>query len=339
MRTATIHVVCNGELYDHKALRRDLERRGHTFRSGSDVEVLVHLYEERGPAFVEGLRGMFALALWDANERRLVLARDPFGIKPLVYAHTQRRLVVRLRAEGAAGAAGLPARHRPAGGRGLPRAQRRPRPADDLPRGAQARARPAADRRPGRPAPRALRPPPSARRDRAARRAARSARGRDARAPGELGAGASGRRRTRRRAALRRCRLEPDHRARRHPAQDVQHRLRRRGVRRARRRARGRRALRDRAPRAAARSRSGGRARGRRRELRRALRRRHRAAVLAARPLRRRARQGGAHGRGRRRAVRRLSDLRRRPSRHVGSARRRACWLPRLPNGRARPGA
>ena len=89
----SVHVVCNGELYDHKALRRELERRGHTFRTGSDVEVLVHLYEERGPAFVEGLRGMFAVALWDARARRLVLARDPFGIKPLVHALIGRRLV------------------------------------------------------------------------------------------------------------------------------------------------------------------------------------------------------------------------------------------------------
>jgi len=89
----SVHVVCNGELYDHRALRRDLERRGHTFRTGSDVEVLVHLYEERGPAFVEGLRGMFALALWDLSRRRLVLARDPFGIKPLVHGTVGGRLV------------------------------------------------------------------------------------------------------------------------------------------------------------------------------------------------------------------------------------------------------
>ena len=87
-----IHVIANGELYDHRALRRRLERRGHRFRTGSDIEVLVHLYEERGPAFVEDLRGMFAVALWDQSRGRLVLARDPFGIKPIVYAELGRRL-------------------------------------------------------------------------------------------------------------------------------------------------------------------------------------------------------------------------------------------------------
>lgn len=89
----SVHVVANGELYDHRVLRRALERRGHTFRTGSDVEVLVHLYEERGPAFVDGVRGMFAVALWDARRRTLVLARDPYGIKPLVHAQLGRRLV------------------------------------------------------------------------------------------------------------------------------------------------------------------------------------------------------------------------------------------------------
>ncbi|MDA0174120.1 asparagine synthase (glutamine-hydrolyzing) [Solirubrobacter taibaiensis] len=88
----SIRVVANGELYDHRALRRGLERRGHTFRTGSDIEVLVHLYEEHGPAFVEGLRGMFAVALWDSRRRTFVLARDPYGIKPLVYARLGRRL-------------------------------------------------------------------------------------------------------------------------------------------------------------------------------------------------------------------------------------------------------
>src|ERR687886_2341246 len=81
----TVHVVQNGELYEHRRLQADLERRGHRFASHCDTEVLPHLYEERGARFAEGLRGMFAIALWDARERRLLLARDPFGIKPLYY--------------------------------------------------------------------------------------------------------------------------------------------------------------------------------------------------------------------------------------------------------------
>jgi asparagine synthase (glutamine-hydrolysing) len=81
----TVHVVQNGELYEHRRLQAELERRGHRFASHCDTEVLPHLYEERGARFAEGLRGMFAIAVWDARERRLLLARDPFGIKPLYY--------------------------------------------------------------------------------------------------------------------------------------------------------------------------------------------------------------------------------------------------------------
>jgi len=76
----------NGEIYNYKALRKELTDHGYKFHTQSDTEVLLHLYAEKGEDMVHDLRGMFAFTIWDENKRALFLARDPYGIKPLYYA-------------------------------------------------------------------------------------------------------------------------------------------------------------------------------------------------------------------------------------------------------------
>src|SRR5687767_1961486 len=89
----TIWIVFNGEIYNHADIRPDLESAGHQYRTRSDTETIVHAYEQWGDACVERLRGMFAFAIWDAPHRRLLLARDRLGVKPLYWTVAHGRLL------------------------------------------------------------------------------------------------------------------------------------------------------------------------------------------------------------------------------------------------------
>src|SRR6185503_16280340 len=82
----SVWISFNGEIYNHAELRPGLEARGHRYKTRSDTETILHLYEELGERCVERLSGMFAFAIWDENRRLLLLARDRLGIKPLYYA-------------------------------------------------------------------------------------------------------------------------------------------------------------------------------------------------------------------------------------------------------------
>jgi asparagine synthase (glutamine-hydrolysing) len=88
----SVVIVFNGEIYNHESLHAELQAKGHRFRTRSDTEVLVHLYEDHGEGLLQRLRGMFAFAIWDRRRRRLLLARDHFGQKPMFYTEAGGRL-------------------------------------------------------------------------------------------------------------------------------------------------------------------------------------------------------------------------------------------------------
>jgi asparagine synthase (glutamine-hydrolysing) len=104
-----LRITFNGEIYNYRALRRELEGKGVRFRSESDTEVLLHLYADRGMDMVHALRGMYAFGIWDERREGIFLARDPFGIKPLYYTNdgTTLRFASQVKALAAGGGVNL----------------------------------------------------------------------------------------------------------------------------------------------------------------------------------------------------------------------------------------
>ena len=91
--TTRVWLVFNGEIYNHAALREGLETRGHSYRSRSDSETILHLYEERGLDFVHDIEGDYGIAIWDEKSEQLVLVRDRIGVKPLYFYHKDGRFI------------------------------------------------------------------------------------------------------------------------------------------------------------------------------------------------------------------------------------------------------
>ena len=89
----TLWIVFNGEIFNYIELRPDLERRGHRFTTNCDTEIILHLYEDYGPDCLKYLNGQFAIAIWDARQRRLFLARDRMGIRPVFYTLQNDQLI------------------------------------------------------------------------------------------------------------------------------------------------------------------------------------------------------------------------------------------------------
>jgi len=118
-RDGSLTIVYNGEIYNYRALRKDLVAQGEIFTSESDTEVLLALYAKHGPDMVHLLRGMFAFAIWDDKRRGLFLARDPFGIKPLYYADDCKTIRIASQVKALLAGGGIDTRQEPAGHTGF----------------------------------------------------------------------------------------------------------------------------------------------------------------------------------------------------------------------------
>ncbi len=119
MRRSSLVIVFNGEIYNYRELREGLEAKGVAFTSQSDTEVILRLFEREGEAMLPRLRGMFAMAIWDAAQRRLFLARDPYGVKPLYYADEQGTCRIASQVKALVAGGGVSRQFDPAGAAGF----------------------------------------------------------------------------------------------------------------------------------------------------------------------------------------------------------------------------